>query len=371
MKRGLQTFILMLIAAILGSMLTVAVGGIMLQPISVTQEQGTVPPQPATYDIGKADDVGVSIANVYKSVIDKAQPSVVGITSNITVQNQGGFFGPQSYETSALGTGVIVDSNGYILTNSHVVEDGKAKDVMVLLHDGSKEKAEILMTEPALDLAVVKINKTDLKPADLADSSKAQVGDIAVAIGNPLGLEFKDTVTEGIISGLNRSVTVQNTQMNDLIQTTAAINSGNSGGPLLNTAGQVVGISSAKAGSGEAMGFAIPINTAKPIIDQFKNNGTFSKVTLGISYEALSTVKQYTDYNFGSAEYGVVVMRVEPNSAASRAGLEQGDVVTHLNNVEIRSGGDLVKELYTLKSGDSAELTLIRNQKAEKIRVQF
>lgn len=202
--------------------------------------------------------------NVYQAVSEKAKPSVVGITTT-TLSSDNTFSMPT--ESTGVGTGIIVDSNGYILTNSHVISDGQAKTVNVLFSDGSTIDGEVYWYDSQLDLAIVKVNKTGLTAAELGDSDKVQIGDISVAIGNPYGLDLAGTVTQGIISGLDRTISTSETTMTGLIQTDASINSGNSGGPLLNSSGQVIGINTAKASEGEGLGFAIPINTAKPIIE--------------------------------------------------------------------------------------------------------
>ena len=163
--------------------------------------------------------------NVYKAVTEKAMPSVVGITT--TVMSTDNMFSIPT-ESEGVGTGIVVDSNGYILTNSHVVSDGEAKTVNVLFNDGSTEKGEVHWYDSQLDLAIVKVNKTGLTPAELGDSDKVTTGDLAIAIGNPLGLDLQRTVTQGIISGLDRTIKTSQATMTGLIQTDASINSGNS-----------------------------------------------------------------------------------------------------------------------------------------------
>lgn len=305
--------------------------------------------------------------NIYKAVIKKAMPSVVGITTVVDVGNL--FTGPM--QQTGIGTGVIVDQRGLILTNSHVIEDGAGKDVTVLFEDGSKTKAEILWNDKTLDLAMLKVNKTGLQVAELGDSDSVEVGDIAVAIGNPLGLEFQRTVTEGIISGLGRKIqTDTNTTMDNLIQTSAAINPGNSGGPLLNSKGQVIGINTAKARSGEGLGFAIPINIAKPIVEQFIETGSFEKVTLGIQGIDADYYKQATGIDPG-AEKGVFVAKVEQSSVASKSGLQVNDVIVKMDNTNIEKMQDLVKYLYTVKKGDTVKSVVLREGKKVSLEFKF
>lgn len=356
MKKN-KVLLISIISAIIGSMITIillpVINGLPIMSGSSGGAQTTinVPEQ--------------NTENIYKAVIKKAMPSVVGITTVVDVGNL--FTGPM--QQTGVGTGVIVDQRGLILTNSHVIEDGAGKDVTVLFEDGSKSKADILWNDKTLDLAMIKVNKTGLQVAELGDSDKVEVGDISVAIGNPLGLEFQRTVTEGIISGLGRTIqTDSKTTMDNLIQTSAAINPGNSGGPLLNDKGQVIGINTAKASSGEGLGFAIPINIAKPIVEQFIKTGSFEKVTLGIQGIDADYYKQVTGIETG-AEKGVFVAKVEPSSVASKSGLQVNDVIIKMDNTDIAKMQDLVKYLYTIKKGDSVKSVIIRDGK--KVNVEF
>ncbi|SMP58729.1 serine protease HtrA [Anoxynatronum buryatiense] len=303
---------------------------------------------------------------VYSAVAQKAMPSVVGIT---TVQMQQGFFsGPQRSE--GLGTGVIVDERGYILTNSHVIRDGQADEVMVLLHDGSQLPAEVLWFEQSMDLAVIKIEgAVDLVPAELGNSDELIVGEIVVAIGNPLGLNFERTLTQGVISGLNRSIAVsQNQIIDNLIQTDASINPGNSGGPLLNARGQVIGINTAKIQTGEGLGFSIPINTSKPIVDQFIERGEFRRVYLGIRGFNAENVEDATGVPL-SVDKGVYIVEVVPESAAEVADLRPGDVVIALGDQPVQTMGELIRELYKYRPGDETTVTYLRNTREETVTI--
>ena len=295
--------------------------------------------------------------NVYSAVAEKAMPSVVGIT---TVQITEGFFSG-TQRSQGVGTGVIVDERGYILTNSHVINDGQADEVTVLLHDGSHHTAQVLWYEQSMDLAVIKIDGgVNLIPAELGDSDALIVGEIVVAIGNPLGLNFERTLTQGVVSGLNRSIQVSASQIIDnLIQTDASINPGNSGGPLLNTQGQVIGINTAKMSSGEGLGFSIPINTAKPIVDQFIERGEFRRVYLGIRGFNARNVESATGIPL-DVDSGVFVVEVVPGSAADAANLQAEDIVIALNGVEVDTMGSLIRELYKFRPGDQTTVTYLR-----------
>ena len=305
--------------------------------------------------------------NVYQAVSEKAKPSVVGITTT-TLSSDNMFSMPT--ESTGVGTGIIVDSNGYILTNSHVISDGQAKTVNVLFSDGSTIDGEVYWYDSQLDLAIVKVNKTGLTAAELGDSDKVQIGDISVAIGNPYGLDLAGTVTQGIISGLDRTISTSETTMTGLIQTDASINSGNSGGPLLNSSGQVIGINTAKASEGESLGFAIPINTAKPIIESIIQKGSYEKVTLGIKGTDASKYAQYSKQQLSTDE-GVYVAEVVSGSAAESAGIKSGDIITKIDSTNLSVMSDLTKNLYNYTKGDSATLTINRDGKEMTLKVKF
>ena len=305
--------------------------------------------------------------NVYQAVSEKAKPSVVGITTT-TLSSDNMFSMPT--ESTGVGTGIIVDSNGYILTNSHVISDGQAKTVNVLFSDGSTIDGEVYWYDSQLDLAIVKVNKTGLTAAELGDSDKVQIGDISVAIGNPYGLDLAGTVTQGIISGLDRTISTSETTMTGLIQTDASINSGNSGGPLLNSSGQVIGINTAKASEGEGLGFAIPINTAKPIIESIIQKGSYEKVTLGIKGTDASKYAQYSKQQLSTDE-GVYVAEVVSGSAAESAGIKSGDIITKIDSTNLSVMSDLTKNLYNYTKGDSATLTINRDGKEITLKVKF
>lgn len=316
--------------------------------------------------------------NIGEAVAAKVLPSVVGIstTREQISQTWGGIYAQEIPE--GVGTGFIVDEKGYILTNSHVVSDGKAKTITVQLTDGREEQGTVLWNDTTLDLAIVKIDANDLVAAELGDSDTVNIGSYAAAIGNPLGLEFDRTVTQGGISGLNRTITVasgnsfQGATMEGLIQTDAAINSGNSGGPLLNNKGQVIGINTAKASSGEGMGFAIPINVAKAIVDEVRETGTYTKAYIGIRGADVADVAAY--YRFSAkdtlgVETGAYVLQVNTDSPAVTGGLKEGDVIVVLDGKKIEGISELIKSLYKYKPGDKVELKVMRDKREMTIEV--
>ena len=351
-----------LITAILGAIIGSAIT-LYTAPIIMGNKQNNVDnnqQQIVVEGDGKAE-------NIYHAVTEKSMPSVVGITT-VTIDRSNIFSLPQ--ELQGVGTGVIVNSNGYILTNSHVVSDGKAVDVSVLFNDGSTTQGKVLWNDPQMDLAVVKVDKTGLGVADLGDSDKVKIGDIAVAIGNPLGLEFQRSVTQGIISGLDRNIQTENASMTGLMQTDASINPGNSGGPLLNSNGEVIGINTAKAAQGEGLGFSIPINIAKPIIDKIIKDGDFEKVILGIKGVDVQTYEAATGEKLQSNE-GVYVVEVVNNSTADKAGIKDGDIIKQIEDDNISSMSDLNKVLYKYSLGDKVNITVNRNGNIKNLNTIF
>jgi S1-C subfamily serine protease len=302
------------------------------------------------------------------AVAEKNQKTVVGITTEV-IQNVNTFFGMQTQRGQSMGSGMIIDSRGYILTNSHVVGDGQYEDITVSLIDGSLEQGEVLWYETDLDLAIVKIEKTGLPAVELGDSDKLVVGEPVVAIGNPMTLDLERTVTDGIVSGLNRSITFENgAVIEPLIQTNASINSGNSGGPLFNATGEVIGINTAKMQSAEGLGFAIPINTAMPILEQIINTGTYSPVYVGIKGVDVETYERALGVDI-IAEYGVVVVETVKDSPASGINLEMGDVITAIDGEKIDSMLDLRKKLFSYKENDKIELSV--NRKGEEFKIEM
>lgn len=310
--------------------------------------------------------------NTAEAIAAKVLPSVVGISTSTKVTFQG-WNGQEEGLTSGVGTGIIVDEAGYILTNSHVVSDGKAETISVGLSDGRELTGKVLWNDRSIDLAIVKIDATGLVAAELGDSDDINIGAYAVAIGNPLGLDFERSVTAGVISGLNRTITVSDgqteTTMDNLIQTDAAINSGNSGGPLLNSEGKVIGINSAKAQNGEGLGFAIPINTAIPIIESVLESGSFQRVYLGIQGGSVAEYQAaYPDEELAS-DKGVIVSDFLTNSPAKAAGMQKGDIIVGLDDEAIDNMTDLITNLLHYKSGDKVSVKVVRGDKTLTFQV--
>lgn len=312
--------------------------------------------------------------NTAEVVAAKVLPSVVGISTNTEVTYQS-WFGQQKGLRAGVGTGIIVDEKGYILTNSHVVSDGTAKEIIVQLTDSREVPGKVLWNDKSIDLAIVKIEADRLTAAELGDSEEVKIGSYAVAIGNPLGLAFDRSVTQGVISGLNRTITVSDGQsqltMDGLMQTDASINSGNSGGPLLNSKGQVIGINSAKAQSGEGLGFAIPINTAKPIVNEIKSKGEFNRAYIGIKGVSVAEYLQaYPEDKIG-AETGVYVAQIYTDSPAANAGLKEGDIIVGLNDEKVNTMTQLISDLFKFRPGDTVNLTVIRDLRTINLSVKL
>lgn len=307
---------------------------------------------------------------VASAVAKKAMSSVVGITTKGVQQS---FFG--QVEVQGVGSGVIVDSKGYILTNAHVVKlnNQVVKDVTVRLNNEKDLQGKTIWADDMIDLAIVKIDTDDkLNVASLGDSDALSIGDPAIAIGNPISLQFSQTVTQGIISGLDRYVGAVSGggYMTGLIQTDASINGGNSGGALLNSEGEVVGINTVKVQSAEGLGFSIPINFIKPIIKQVIETGNYKEMSMGMLTMNLNVASQVLNQKAG-VEKGIFVYKVYDGSPASLAGLEAGDIVTKIGKYEVTDNDALKSILYKYQVGDKAEVKYIRNGKEMTTEVSF
>lgn len=353
--RGPSYFITALVAALIGGML-----GAYIFPVFIMGKIDPIPQQYTNENIYQGSEINISTNNdVYYAVAvtQKAKKTVVGIT---TYETYNDYFGEER-QVEGMGSGVIVKSDGYILTNSHVIADGRAEKITVLFEDGSRETGAIKWYDTVLDLAIIKVEKTGLPVAEFGDSDELVVGEPVVAIGNPLSLELDRTVTAGIVSGLNRSLQIDaNTVIEPLIQTDASINPGNSGGPLLNASGKVIGINTAKMKSSEGLGFSIPINTAKPLLEQVINGEEISSVYIGIRGIEVAGYEKALNVDI-SAGYGVVVVEIMKNSPSFTSSLQAGDVIQKIDDKKIENMNDLKRKLYDYKDGDEAKVTIYRN----------
>ena len=296
--------------------------------------------------------------------VQKVKPAVVTVINQMTPQR--GSFG-RSVAQTASGSGVIIDPQGYIVTNNHVIEGQQS--LQVIFADGSKADATVVGSDTVLDVAVIKVNGKIPAVAQFGDSNGLEPGQIAIAIGSPLG-DYRGTVTVGVVSGLNRTVD----QMQGLIQTDAAINNGNSGGPLVNSLGQVIGINtlvvrSTNSGNvAEGLGFAIPSNLVHEIESQLVTQGHVEHPYIGISFQPVDP-QVAGALNLTNATQGAVVMQVEAASPADRAGLQQNDVITAINGQAVDQDHQLVSVLFTHKPGETVTLSVLRNGKQSEIKL--
>jgi len=299
--------------------------------------------------------------------VAKVGPAVVTVVG--TIPGQTTFFG-QTGEETVSGSGFFISDQGYIVTNNHVVEG--TKEVNIVLSNGTQEKASVVGTDQYNDIAVLKADGKVPAVATLGNSDVLKPGESVIAIGSPLG-DFKNTVTVGVVSATGRSIdTGQGYQIEGLLQTDAAINPGNSGGPLVDLAGEVIGINTLivrGTGNGavaEGLGFAIPVNTAQAVATQIIQKGYFSHPYLGIAYQPIAP-DVANAYNL-PVQWGVYVTQVAPNSPASNAGLQQGDIITQVGSVVMDATHSYLNTLYTYKPGDQVTLDVIRN--GQKLQIQ-
>ena len=309
-------------------------------------------------------------------VVSKVSDSVVSIVTSTTGRD---YYG-RTYESGAAGTGVIVSSDGYILTNKHVA--GDAKTITVVLHDGTTyNNARLVVVDPLNDIAFIKVDDvSDLKAASLGDSKTITAGQQVVAIGNALG-QYQNSVTSGIISGTGRSLTAtdgsgtMSERLSDMIQTDAAINTGNSGGPLINAAGEVIGINTATSASGENVGFAIPIASVNGMLSQLVEGGKAERAYVGVysvditpDYAKENNLPVTTGtYIYSSQAYSAILS----GSPAAKAGLHDKDIITAVNGVKIGAAGSLSTLIGEYKPGDIVSLTVIRDGKEMGIKVEL
>lgn len=324
----------------------------------------------------------------FAPVVKRVLPAVVNISSSKVIRTSGAgpwspflndpffrrffgdeferqFHGPRSEREQSLGSGVIISRDGYILTNNHVVAD--ATEVKVALADKREMKARIVGTDPKTDIAFLKVDAKDLPALPLGDSSKVQVGDIVLAIGNPFGLG--DTVTMGIVSATGRgNLGIEDYE--DFIQTDAAINPGNSGGALINTNGELIGINTAiisGSGGNQGIGFAIPSNMALQVVQEIEKHGRVVRGWLGVGIQEVTPAIAKA---FGLTDTtGVLIREVSPDSPASRAGLQQGDVILELNGAQVTDPHTLSLQVAQLAPGSTAHLKIFRQGSVKDVSV--
>lgn len=341
-------FLVALVASIIGGIVALTFAPTLLG----TDILGNNPPGLSQPEIPKISNSNLDVSPVV-AIAEQVGPTVVGVSNRGVVQD---FFGRTSVEERGSGSGVIIDKRGYIVTNHHVI-DG-ASEIIVNLADGRKVEAELVGSDSRSDLAVIKIEAKDLPVAVLGDSTKIKTGELVVAIGNPLGIEFARSVTMGVVSATERTLTIGDQQFS-LIQTDAAINPGNSGGALVNSQGHVIGINSAKLviSGVEGMGFAIPISDARPIIDELIEKGYVSRPYLGI---AGTEIDEITAKRLGVPQ-GIIVRQLVVSGPAHKAGLQEMDIITAIDGTVVKNFDELNKIFDKHKPGDQVKITVDRD----------
>ncbi len=314
--------------------------------------------------VEKAEKNSTSVADV----IETTTKSIVGISK---LKNTGNSIFLKNDESSlGIGTGILVSSNGYILSNSHVTGE-KYSTCYITLENGLYYNGTVVWSDTDLDLSLTKINAKDLPYVKLGDSDNIRVGETVYAIGNPIGFEFRRTVTSGIVSAKNRTIKLEendnSSYMTDLIQTDATINPGNSGGPLILPNGNVIGINTVKITSAEGIGFAIPINIVKTIIESFISTDNFEEAKIGIYAYDKEVIPYLSSSN--SFSTGIYITQITRNGPAHNSGLKIGDIITSIDNVSLNTMNDLRSYIYTKKPGDTVNLNIVRGKITKTISI--
>jgi len=345
-------------------------------------------------DVDSTKTLKIKEESAAVEVVEKVTPGVVSIVATKELENIYNLTGPYFFgfdgvyeqnqengkfkQTIGRGTGFVIDEKGLILTNRHVVEDEQA-EYTVILNNGEQYAAQVLGRDMIKDIAILQIEAENLSAVELGDSGSIKIGQTVIAIGNALG-EYSNTVTRGVVSGINRKVVTGGVFANEevidgAIQTDAAINVGNSGGPLLNLAGQVIGINTAVNWEGSALGFAIPIDQAKNVIESVQQYGRIVRPWLGVRYVQLN--EQIAEKNSIKYNYGALVIRgagqnevaIVPDSPAAEAGLLENDIILEINGQIISEEQTLLDQIAKFMPGDEIELKIARNETIVTVKV--
>jgi 2-alkenal reductase len=355
-----------------------AVGGVVvyrtinqIQPASLSATSPSKPIVQASNSTSPQETLVINTTDIQTTITQAVKtvgPAVVTVVG--TIPSQMSQFGPTGPQTVS-GSGVFISDKGYILTNNHVIEG--VTDITITLADGTQEKATVVGADMYSDIAVLKTDGKVPAVASLGNSDVLNPGETVIAIGSPLG-DFKNTVTVGVVSATGRSIDTGNGYTIDgLIQTDAAINQGNSGGPLVDLAGEVIGINTLivrNSGSGtvaEGLGFAIPINTAAAVADQIIQTGYITRPYMGINFQPI-TPDIANAYNL-PAQYGAYVTSVAANSPASQAGLQNGDIITSVGGTAIDGTHSFINILFTFKPGDQITVIFLRNGSSQQVQI--
>ncbi|HEX6382650.1 MAG TPA: trypsin-like peptidase domain-containing protein, partial [Acidimicrobiia bacterium] len=348
-----------MLAAAVGAVVGALVAGLLVT--AVKDDETAAPARTPSFSnntskIARAGDI--------QEILSRVEPAVVSIrTRSLSL---GDFLRPVPGEGA--GTGFVIAPDGVLVTNNHVVSG--AQTIEVVFADDRKMPARVLGRDPTTDLAVLKVDATDLPVAALGDSSALKVGDDVIAIGNALGLEGGPTVTRGIVSAEDRTITAESgIRLEHVIQTDTAINPGNSGGPLVNSAGEVVGINTAVAGDAQNIGFSIAINAAKPIIEELRQGTTKSRPFLGV--KMITFTPEYAEGLGVTVNSGAVVADVTAGSGAEVAGLRTGDVITSIDGKEVKAAEDVTSAVNAHKPGEDIKLTFVRRDQTQEITVKL
>ncbi len=378
----MKNFFKMLLVSALGGILTL--GGYILffehqgvpQDIDVTQMPSVIPSSYESFNVAAAEKTD------FTAIAEKSIHAVVHV-KNLSTTSSGSnplmeFFYGQSGESErqvvGSGSGVIISSDGYIITNNHVIKN--ARKLEVILNNKESYEAEVVGADESTDIALLKINKSDLPYLPFGDSDHLRIGEWVLAIGNPFNLT--STVTAGIVSAKARDINIMNNNkvIESFIQTDAAVNPGNSGGALVNTRGNLIGINTAissQTGSYIGYSFAVPSNIAKKVIEDILEFGNVQRAYLGINYEELNS-KKAIEFGVGTTE-GVLITRILDQGAAKEAGLMVNDIIVKMNNVKIAKFSDLQGYLGSKRPGDEVEVTILRNEVSKvlslKLKNQF
>ncbi len=305
-------------------------------------------------------------------VIEETINCVVGISK---LKNAGtSIFFENTENQLGLGTGIIVTENGYILSNEHVA-GSKYSKCYITLENGKNYEGTVVWSDTSIDLAIIKIGAENLNCVNLGNSDNIKIGETVYAIGNPIGYEFRRTVTSGIVSAKNRTIKIEEEEkssyMTNLIQTDATINPGNSGGPLIYPDGEVIGINTVKISSAEGIGFAIPINIVKPIIEKYKTTGNFEEAKIGMyayDKEVIPYIKKNTSNTF---QDGIYVTQVTKNGPADKADIKEGDIITDIDNTKLNTMNDLREYIYTKNPDEEVTMTINRGKIKRSVVVKL
>ncbi len=344
------------------------------QNIEIKENNYTAEKQLSTYTeqtVENEEEKSVTIADMIEETTEK----VVGISK---LKSTGASIFSNNEESElGLGTGFIVTSDGYIVSNAHVTGEKYSK-CYVTLENGTNYDGTVVWSDTDLDLSVVKIEAKNLPYVELGNSKSIRVGESVYAIGNPIGFEFRRTVTSGIISAKNRTIKIEENEktsyMSDLIQTDATINPGNSGGPLIYPNGQVIGINTVKITTAEGIGFAVPIDVIKPIIESLKQTGTFEEATIGIyafDKEVIPYLNTSIGINYKNFETGIYVAQITKNGPASNTELKEADIITNIDGKELNTMNDLREYIYTKKPNEEVTLKIIRGKLNKEIKLEL